>query len=136
MDINAAFPSNYLKAADLHGRMPKLVMDRVEMRDLGDDHKPVLYFEGHERGLVLNKTNTANIASKYGYETEDWRGKPVWLYETMVDFQGKSMAAIRVRVTPPTNMTPQKSAPQNRQHIEHDLGEDVYTGFDSDDIPF
>lgn len=97
MDINGAFPSNYLKAADLQKREVKVTMSHIAMEDVGSDHKPVLYFVGKERGLVLNKTNSMNIASAYGGETDHWTGKPVILYPTWVDFQGRSVEAIRVR---------------------------------------
>lgn len=97
MRISSAFPSEYLKAADLQGRNAKVIIDRVEMRDVGDDHKPILFFAGKEKGLVLNKTNANNIALAYGDDTDDWQGKEVILYEAMVDFQGRSVQAIRVR---------------------------------------
>ncbi len=97
MRISTAFPSEYLKAADLQGRNVRVTMDRVEMRDVGDDTKPVLFFQGKEKGVVLNKTNATNIALAYGDDTDDWNGKEVILYEAMVDFQGRSVQAIRIR---------------------------------------
>lgn len=97
MHISTAFPSEYLKAADLQGRNISVVIERVEMRDVGDDTKPVIYFRGKERGVVLNKTNANNIAMAYGDDTDAWTGKEVILYETMVDFQGRSVQAIRIR---------------------------------------
>jgi arabinogalactan endo-1,4-beta-galactosidase len=100
MRISAAFPSEYLKAADLQGRNVPVVIDRVEMRDIGDDHKPVLFFQNKEKGCVLNKTNANNIAIAYGDDTDEWVGKEVILFEAMVDFQGRSVPAIRIR--PPT----------------------------------
>lgn len=100
MRISAAFPSDYLKAADLQGRNARVIMSHVEMRDVGDDHKPVLFFQGKEKGVVLNKTNGNNIAAAYGDDTDEWAGKEVILYEAMVDYQGRSVAAIRIR--PPT----------------------------------
>lgn len=132
MNIDSAFPSNFLKAADLQGHTAKVTMDRVQMEDIGSDHKPVLYFRGKEKGLVLNKTNSTNIASQYGYETDGWVGKDVWLYETMVDFQGRSVPAIRVRTSPPPgtrNDERAPSPPQNQQQQEYD------NGFD-DEVPF
>lgn len=101
MRISAAFPSEYLKAADLDGRSVLCVIDRVEMRDVGDDHKPVLFFQGKTKGVVLNKTNSTNIAIAYGDESDDWTGKEVVLFEAMVDFQGRSVAAIRIRMPQP-----------------------------------
>ena len=101
MRISSAFPSNYLKAADLQGRQVKVKIDRVEMEDIGGEHKPILYFVGKDKGIVLNKTNANNIASAYGDNTDDWQDVEIVLFEAMVDFQGKTVAAIRVRIPPP-----------------------------------
>lgn len=99
MRIDEQFPSTYLKAADLHGRAVRVSISHVDIEEIsGGERKPVLYFQGKDKGLVLNKTNSNNIASAYGYETEDWQGQPVELFEMMVDFQGKSVPAIRIRV--------------------------------------
>ena len=98
MDMNAAFPSTYLKAADLKGKAVSLIMDRVAFEDVGGEQKPVLYFRGTDRGIVLNKTNTNMIAEMYGYESDDWAGKKVVLHTERVPFQGKLVDSIRVRL--------------------------------------
>ena len=123
MRISSAFPSEFLKAADLDGRNVKVVMDRVEMRDIGGDHKPILFFQGKEKGMVLNKTNANNIAGAYGDDTDDWSGKELVLFEAMVDFQGKTVAAIRVRT------------PQAKDRIRV-AASNVQKDDPSDDIPF
>lgn len=105
MNINDAFPSNYLKSSDLKGTTPTVTMSHVISEQLGDDRKLVLYFQNKEKGMVLNKTNANNIASIYGPETEDWTGKKVTLAVAWVDFQGRSVEAIRVR--PPTHQPSQ-----------------------------
>jgi arabinogalactan endo-1,4-beta-galactosidase len=97
MKISSAFPSNYLKCSDLQDRNVKVLMDRVEMEDLGGDQKPILYFQGKDKGLVLNKTNSNNIAAAYGDDTEEWSGREIILYPAMTDFQGKTVPCIRVR---------------------------------------
>lgn len=98
MLISEAFPSKFLKAADLHDRQHTVVMDHVELHDVGDDGtKPVLFFRNRTKGLVLNKTNSNNIALVYGDETDDWTGQDLMIYPTMVDFQGRSTPAIRVK---------------------------------------
>ena len=111
MRISGAFPGNYLKAADLQSQDVKVVMDRIVIEEIGGEHKPVIYFQGHERGLVCNKTNANNIAMAYGDETDDWIGKEVILYTAMVDYQGRSVEAIRVRVPP--------RRPQNGGGFQH-----------------
>lgn len=98
MKISSAFPSTYLKASDLQGRRVKVQMSHVNMEDLGGDLKPILFFVGKDKGLVLNKTNTNAIVAVYGDDTDNWHGNTIELYEAQVDFQGRTVAAIRVHV--------------------------------------
>ncbi len=97
MNINEAFPSKYLKADDLQGREVTVSIDHVAMEKVGDDNKMALYFRGKQKGIILNKTNAMNIATAYGTDTNNWIGNPVILFPAWVDFQGKSVQAIRVR---------------------------------------
>jgi hypothetical protein len=117
MHIDSAFPSTYLKASDLQGRNVTVKMGRVEQEKIGDDMKLILYFQGKEKGVVLNKTNANNVAAIYGGETEDWYGKEITLVEAMVDFQGKSVPAIRMRA-PPRNPAPARQL--QRQTVDAD----------------
>lgn len=124
MNINAAFPSTYLKAADLQGRSASVVMDRVSLEEIGGEHKPVLYFVGKERGLVLNKTNSTIIAEMHGSETDDWPGKAIVLYPARVEFQGRIVDAIRVKLDAQPRQAPitprphvNGSPPRNGQHV-------------------
>lgn len=139
MNINAAFPSTYLKAADLQGRSASVVMDRVSLEEIGGEHKPVLYFAGKERGLVLNKTNSSIIAEMHGSETDDWAGKSIVLYPARVEFQGRIVDAIRIKLdvqSRPAPITPRPhvngSPPRNGQHT---LAASAVPVID-DDIPF
>ena len=102
MNINEQFPSKYLKASDLKGREATVTIARIEMEALaqGERPKPVLYFVGKEKGVVMNKTNAMNLAAGYGPETEDWLNMPVVLFPVWTDFQGKSVEAIRIRPAP------------------------------------
>jgi len=98
MKVSVLFPSNYLRAADLNGQDVTVTIDKISHEDIGDDNKPVVYFRGKKKGLVLNKTNANNIAIACGDDTEDWIGQEITLYPTVVDFQGRSVEAIRVRL--------------------------------------
>lgn len=97
VDINEAFPSKYLKAADLKGTNQRCVMSHIEMEKVGDDMKMVLYFQGKNKGVVLNKTNATAIAEEYGNDTDDWAGHEVILFEAMVSYQDKTVPSIRIR---------------------------------------
>jgi hypothetical protein len=98
MDMNAAFPSTYLKAADLKGKAVPVVIENVTFEDIGGDQKPVLRFRGTDRGMVLNKTNMNIIAEMYGFESDDWHGKRITLQPARVEFQGKIVDAVRVKL--------------------------------------
>lgn len=98
MDINTAFPSTYLRHADLNGRVFKVAVKTVAMEDVGGgDHKPVVYFEKADKGLVLNKTNAMSIAQAYGPNTDGWTGKAIELYPDTTMYQGRPTPCIRVR---------------------------------------
>lgn len=130
MDINNAFATKYLKASDLQGRDVTVKMGRVEQEKVGDDMKLILYFQGKEKGMVLNKTNANAIADSYGGETEDWYGQSITLFEQMVDFQGKRVPGLRVRA--PRRAPPQRQAP--RREPEYDREIDDFPGDRRDPI--
>ncbi len=99
--ISDAFPSNYLKAADLNNRTIKVTIDKVLFEEIGQhkDKKPVMYFNKVKKGLVLNKTNATTIGAMHGETMEGWTGKEIELFSMMVPFQGQNVPAIRVRAT-------------------------------------
>lgn len=111
MKIHSAFPSKYLKAADIPDDRPVTVtMDHVKIENVAggdnpDDEKPVLYFQGKTKGMVLNKTNSGILSDAYGDETEEWAGKPVQLTATETLFQGKMVPCLRVKI-PRAGTTP------------------------------
>lgn len=97
MKASDIFPGKYLKAADLGSAEPVVTIKSVKMETLGDDTKPVLYFEGKERGIVLNKTNWNAITDITGEDDSDnWKGHKVKLFVAKVEFQGKRVPAIRI----------------------------------------
>jgi hypothetical protein len=105
MNIHDSFPSRFLKARDLDGHAPIVVIRGVEsqaMRFEGgggkETKKLVVFFVGKDKGLVLNKTNALAIAKLLGSEnTEDWRGRPIRLYGTTTKFGNDTVDCVRVR---------------------------------------
>lgn len=109
MKSSDAFPSKYLKASDLQGRQVTVRMTHVDPEVISGDKKFILYFSGKTKGMVLNKTNWNNIAKVYGDDSDDWSGQEIVLFEAIVDFQGESVPAIRVK-------GPSKPAQSQNQH--------------------
>lgn len=123
MQISEAFPSKYLKASDLQGRNVMVKMSHAAFEEIGGDKKLILYFQGKEKGMVLNKTNANNISDIYGDDTDDWAGEPIVLVEAMVDFQGKTVPAIRVR-KPTAKDVAGKAAPA-RQPVAAEMDDEI-----------
>ena len=97
MNINTAFPSDYIKSSDLGSKRVGAVINNVSIEKVGEDKKPVVWFQGKEKGLVLNKTNASMIAEIAGTdETDDWAGTKIVMYVAKVDYAGKRVDAIRV----------------------------------------
>jgi hypothetical protein len=106
MRLSEALPSGsqYLRAADLPERSElDLMIEKIEVEEIEDgsgkrEAKPVLYFTGKEKGIVLNKTNGEILISSYGDDTDSFPGRPVVLYRTETQFQGKMVPCLRLRV--------------------------------------
>lgn len=97
MKASDVFPSNYLRAADLNGAEPTVTIDRVVVETFGDESKPVVFFQGKEKGVVLNKTNfNAIVDITKEEDTDNWRGHRIKLVTAKVEFQGKRVPAIRI----------------------------------------
>ena len=98
MNLDQMYPSKWLKAGDLQGQTIPVVIVRVVMEDVGDEAgKPVAYFQGKEKGLVLNKTNAMSIGLVHGQDTDGWVNKTIELFPAVVMYQGQNVPCIRVR---------------------------------------
>ena len=125
MKMTDLYPSNYLKADDLANRTVRATVAKLDLEEIGQDKtlKPILRFVGKDKGLVLNKTNAALIASVYGDDSDAWIGKPIELYPAQVSFQGKIVTAIRVSV--PMAKKAQPPTPVVAAAGEDELNDDV-----------
>lgn len=120
INMNEAFPSKWLKADDID-RETIVTIANVTMETIGDDErKPVVWFAGYDKGMVLNKTNANNVSGCYGPDTDAWVGKPMALTTAMVDFQGRSTRALRLYPPPrqPGQMQPQANSHMGQHYSE------------------
>jgi hypothetical protein len=138
MRTGDAFPSTYLKQGDVGERRLLLAVDRVEIQDVGQgdqqESKPVLYFVGHRKAMVLNRGNADAVTEIAGDdEMDNWHGQKVVLYvDRNVTFGGKRVGGLRL-AAPPTGTRPApKPAPP--QPVE----EPAPGAFEADDsdVPF
>ena len=106
MKINDLHPSKFLKASDVEGDTPliiqKVTFETLKNNEGEEESKPVLWFRGVEKGLVLNPTNKKRILQQHPAEDSDeWIGKRITLHLEIVEAFGKSDWAIRVKMMPP-----------------------------------
>jgi predicted hydrocarbon binding protein len=108
------FPGKYLRADDLKGAEPIVTIREVRVETVGDDSKPVLFFAGKDKGLVMNKTNWAAIVDITNEDDSDnWAGHKVKLVTRKVDYQGKRVPAIRIE-----EPSAVKAKPEPVEHID------------------
>lgn len=112
MRVDEAFPSKYISAADIAGKTVRVTISGYEIESIGQgvqaQTKPVLYFRGKQKGLVLNKTNAQAVQMMHGPELDDWVGCEIELFDVMDSFQGKPTPAVRVRPVRPQRVEPQR----------------------------
>jgi hypothetical protein len=134
MNILDYYPSDYLRAADLHGKSPVVTILRVSEDEVGAnrDLKPIIFFEGKDKGLILNKTNSTSLADMFGGETENWIGERITLFETSVSYQGKTVPAIRIRMAPRGRAAEAANAAIERAQQKASTAAELI----DDDIPF
>ncbi len=120
MELSSVFGGDTLKAADLQGREPVVVIADVQMKKFDNGNKLVITFEGKKKALVANKTNSNRIAHIHGTNTDNWIGKEVMLYTDLVDFQGKTVEAVRVRPAPRRAAAPPRQRERDPAEEEAD----------------
>lgn len=115
-DYRSMFDRDYLAAFDLGGRDVTVTIARVEGKELTGSggrktKKPVVYFDGKEKGFTCNKTNGKVIAALYGNDTAAWVGKRITLYPTTTSMGGETVDCIRVRNRVPSDKAESTNAP-------------------------
>lgn len=120
--INDLYPSKFLKSSDIKGTEPTYVIASLEVEEVGDGRKPVLYFQNEEKGMVLNRTNADTIAQFMGENTDDWLGREITVCVMRVQGPNGMTDGLRVK-EPLRRPPPQRSSAQpprgngNREHV-------------------
>lgn len=113
MNVEQLFPSKYIKAGDLNGGEPQLTIRDVVIEDLVEgEQRPVMYFAGATKGLVLNRTNAATVAAVYGDETDNWKGREVVLFAATTQFKAQMVPCVRLRIPVAAPNVPQQAVAQ------------------------
>lgn len=94
--------SKFLKAGDLKGQALKVKISGAKVeamtQDANGDQKLVIYFEGKEKGMALNKTNFKALAAGFGHDSDEWIGKEIEIFSMDVEYQGNMVPGLRLRI--------------------------------------
>lgn len=110
-DYRTMFDSKYLGAWDLPAgkdvtvTIVSVAAETVRNAANKEARKPVLMFQGKNKGLLLNKTNAKTVAAMYGTDTTKWAQKRISLYATTTMMGPERVDCIRVRPSVPSAKT-------------------------------
>ena len=108
-------PSKYLRKEDINGEVQLQIANiKIEQVDENDpnSNKPVCYFHGHTKGLVLNKINSEILAHNFSDNIEAMLGQTVTLYvDPNVMMSGRLVGGLRIRASQAAVQPPGVSAP-------------------------
>jgi hypothetical protein len=100
MRASDMFPSKYLKSSDVKDKPLTATISHVAVELVGQgkdqERKPVLYFEGNTKPMVLNKTNAVTLDNAFG-DTEEWAGHKVRIGCVETTYGGRAIDGIRVK---------------------------------------
>ena len=105
-DYRSMFEKDYLGAWDFTDGDKTFTIKKVQRGELVGQggrktKKPVIYFDGIDKGFALNATNGKTIAALYGVMVEDWRGKKITLYRSRTTMGSEEVDCVRVRPQAP-----------------------------------
>lgn len=107
MNFSEMYPSKYLKQSDVTSPMTASIASIVHEEltgDKGKKTKPILYFHGNVKPMVLNLTNGQVLYEAFGQDTDAWINKAVEIYSDPNIMMGpKRVGGLRLRVAPSRN---------------------------------
>jgi hypothetical protein len=112
-DFDELYGSKYLSVSDLKGQRPRRTIGKVEIaelknRDGSTQRKFVLFLEGEDKSLPLNKTNATKLAMAFGKESSEWIGARIELYSEMTTLgkEGVRLTPLRTVAKPSASKPP------------------------------
>ncbi len=129
------FESKYLKGEDIGDSDVKVIIAKIEAEVLkeGEKPKPVAYFKGKTKGMVINSGNWDALEYAYGPESDDWIGQPATIFTIMGTFQGVTKPWLRIKAPRKGNA---KKAPPVIESENPGDGMTNYGAEIDDEIPF
>lgn len=121
-DLSELYAGKYFKTEDLKGKPFKGIVTRVSVEKMTDGRaKAVIYFEGRDRGVVLNGTRHDVMCQlAKSKDTDDWIGAEVVVCAGVTSYQGKRTGCIEFRA-PAKKTTPAEQKTEIEEALDDAL---------------
>jgi len=123
MKTSDFYKSRYLKAKDLDGPTVVTISEVTsETFKNSSEPKPLVYFKGVQKPLILNKTNTQAIEDIAGTdEMGDWPGVKVALHPGKTEVNGEPKDCIRIKPPDQAELPTRRPVKPSKPHVNgHD----------------
>ncbi len=105
VDFDQLYPGRFLKSGELLGKKVTVTIADVAIDELeGDDGKKkihgIIYLQGKDKQIALNKTNGLCLRGMFGRKLSDWIGKRVVIYQDKTRFGAETVDCIRIWGSP------------------------------------
>lgn len=126
MNISQLYPRRFANGNDIGAATPTLPICKVTMEQVGPVRKPVIWFLGARKGIILHATLARQIAAIHGDDTDQWHGKRVTIHTVPVKRpDGTHALSIRARAEDAPSQLPLPTAPAIGTRRSAYTGEDL-----------
>jgi hypothetical protein len=123
------WPSKFLKASDFpEPRVLKIKKARLETlkNRNGEDEKLIVYFEGEDKPLPLNRTNFDSICDTTGqYDSDHWPGHTIELFSTTTLLNSQEVDCIRVRAPAKAAAAKARPSAAKKKSASADMNDEI-----------
>jgi len=125
MDMEKAIPSPWFSAQDFDGVGKEFTIGQVMMQQVQAQFKPVMFFHGQEKALIINGSNNKILMALFGKESNAWTGNKIVLYSFMAPAQFGNQPQLRLGVRAPDAHTPKAAPTHIAKYGKDELNDEI-----------
>ncbi|PIO06641.1 hypothetical protein COT29_00115 [Candidatus Micrarchaeota archaeon CG08_land_8_20_14_0_20_59_11] len=96
---------HYLKGEHLNNKKPtvtirEIVIEETHAQAGRAENKPVMYFQGSQKGLILSPTNQRTLRALFGNEVAACEGQRIQLEAVAMRVAGRETLPVRINPAP------------------------------------
>lgn len=104
VDFDQLYPGRFLKSGELLGKKVTVKIADVAIDELegekGKKIQGIIFLEGKDKQIVLNKTNGLCLRGMFGRKLTEWVGKRITIFQDQTKLGGEIVDCIRIWGSP------------------------------------